>query len=113
MLVTLLYKPGNSNRSIPVFSCYHLFNSSDVHPFSPLPLLPTLKMSQLGLSFNSTVIFAHDAWSGYLSEAQRFFPNSASRVALLVFINIPLIVVLLNVLRQLVSSRASLPTLCH
>jgi hypothetical protein len=57
----------------------------------------------MGLSLNSTVILTHDTWSGYLSEAQKLLPSSASRLALLAFINIPLVAVLLNVLRQLVS----------
>ncbi|KAH9987308.1 cytochrome P450 [Russula compacta] len=56
----------------------------------------------LGFGFNSTVIPTHDTWSGYLVDAQRFLPNSASRVALLAFINIPVIAIVLNVLRQLV-----------
>jgi hypothetical protein len=54
-------------------------------------------MSLPGLSLSS--------WSTYLSEAQNLLPNSASRLALLALINIPLFAVLLNVLRQLVSSR--------
>lgn len=74
---------------------------------------PPVKMSQIGLSLNSTVMLTQEYWSGYLSEAQKFLPNSVSRVALLAFINIPLVAVLLNVLRQLVSFGASSPTLCH
>ncbi|KAI9511821.1 cytochrome P450 [Russula earlei] len=54
------------------------------------------------LGLNSTVFPLHDTWSGYLVEAQRYLPNSTSRFALLAFINIPLIAVVLNVLRQLV-----------
>ena len=59
----------------------------------------------MGLGLNSTVILNYDTWSNYLSDAQTFLPNSPSRVALLALINIPLIVVFLNVLRQLVSSK--------
>jgi len=49
----------------------------------------------MGLGFDSTVIPA-------LHEAQKYLPDSGSRLALLVFINIPVIAVALNVLRQLV-----------
>jgi len=62
--------------------------------------------SAMGLGLNSTVILNY-----YLSEAQTFLPTSPSRVALLAFINIPIIVVFLNVLRQLVSSKSSSSTL--
>jgi sterol 14-demethylase len=51
--------------------------------------------------------------SAYLLEAQRYLPDSAFRLALLAFINIPVIAVVLNVLRQLVRSRASSLTLCR
>lgn len=64
----------------------------------------------LGFGFNSTVVLTHDTWSGYLVDAQRYLPNSASRIALLAFINIPVIAIVLNVLRQLVRLRTSLPT---
>ncbi|KAH9994776.1 cytochrome P450 [Russula vinacea] len=37
----------------------------------------------------------------YLLEAQRYLPDSASRLALLAFVNIPVIAIVLNVLRQL------------
>ncbi|KAH9031787.1 cytochrome P450 [Lactarius pseudohatsudake] len=56
----------------------------------------------MGFSFNSTVLPAHDAWSGYLADAHKFLPDSTLRLALLAFINIPIIVIVLNVLRQLV-----------
>ncbi|KAH8994997.1 cytochrome P450 [Lactarius akahatsu] len=56
----------------------------------------------MGFSFNSTVLPAHDAWSGYLADAHKFLPDSTLRLALLAFINIPVIVIVLNVLRQLV-----------
>jgi sterol 14-demethylase len=64
----------------------------------------------MGFGLNSTLIPVHDNWSGYLVEAQKFLPDSASRVALLTFINIPVIVIVLNVLRQLVRLRSILPT---
>ncbi|KAF8273285.1 cytochrome P450 [Lactarius quietus] len=56
----------------------------------------------MGFSFNSTGLPAHDAWSGYLAEAQRYLPDSTPRLALLAFINIPIIAIVLNVLRQLI-----------
>jgi len=67
--------------------------------------------SAMGLGLNSTAILNYDTWSNYLSEAQTFLPHSVSRVALLALINIPIIVVFLNVLRQLVSSKSSTSTL--
>ncbi|KAH9960902.1 cytochrome P450 [Russula dissimulans] len=55
----------------------------------------------MALAFNSTIIPA---------EAQRYLPHSTWHVALFAFINIPLIAVVLNVLRQLVLPRnPSLP----
>ncbi|KAI0267751.1 cytochrome P450 [Gloeopeniophorella convolvens] len=64
----------------------------------------------MGLSFNSTMLPTADAWSGYLAEAQNLLPTSVSRVALLAFINIPVIAIVLNVLRQLIMPRdPSLP----
>ena len=73
--------------------------------------------STMGLGLNSTVILNYDTWSNYLSEAQTFLPNSVSRIALLAFINIPIIAVFLNVLRQLVSPKSSSSTTstltCH
>ena len=62
----------------------------------------------MGFGFNSTVLSAHDAWSGYLSEANKYLPNSTSRFALLAFINIPVIAIVLNVLRQLVRRKGPL-----
>ena len=56
----------------------------------------------MGLGFDSTVIPTHHTWLTYLHEAQRYLPDSRFRLALLVFVNIPVIVVLLNVIRQLV-----------
>jgi hypothetical protein len=67
--------------------------------------------SLMGLGLNSTAILNYDTWSNYLSEAQTFLPTSPSRVALLAFINIPIIAVFLNVLRQLVGSESSSTTL--
>jgi hypothetical protein len=52
---------------------------------------------------NSTLITAaDDSWSGY-------FPDSPSRIALLAFINVPLIAIAFNVLRQLVRRIVTLP----
>lgn len=67
----------------------------------------------MGLDFDSTVITAHHTWLAYLHQAQRYLPDSRSRLALLVFINIPVIVVVLNVLRQLVRIKAPSPVLCR
>jgi len=65
----------------------------------------------MGLGFNSTIIPIHNTWSGYLIEAQRYLPDSTWRVALFAFINIPVIAIVLNVLRQLVRPRTSSPAL--
>lgn len=62
------------------------------------------------MGLDSTVIPAVHTWS---LEAQRYLTDSPSRIALLVFINIPVIVIVLNVLRQLVRSRAPSLTLCR
>ena len=70
-----------------------------------LTTLFSVTASTMGLSFNSTVLPAHDAWSGYLAEAHKYLPDSRIRIALLAFINIPIIVIVLNVLRQLVRLR--------
>jgi hypothetical protein len=59
----------------------------------------------MGFGFNSTVLPAHGDWSGYLAEAHKYLPDSTPRLALLAFINIPIIVIVLNVLRQLVRLR--------
>ncbi len=64
--------------------------------------------STMGFGFNSTVLPAHDAWSGYLAEVHQYLPDSTPRVVLLAFINIPVIAIVLNVLRQLVRLRGSL-----
>lgn len=58
----------------------------------------------MGFGFDSTV-------TAYLHEAQRYLPDSGSRLAILVFINIPVIAVVLNVLRQLVRIKPSSPML--
>ncbi|KAI0280835.1 cytochrome P450 [Russula aff. rugulosa BPL654] len=64
----------------------------------------------MGLGFDSMVISTHHTWLAYLHEAQRFLPESRTRLALLVFINIPVIAVVLNILRQLIFPRdSSLP----
>lgn len=67
----------------------------------------------MGLGFDSTVFPAHHTWLAYLQEAQRYLPDSRSRLALLVFINIPVIAVILNVLRQLVRLKVSSLILCR
>jgi len=71
----------------------------------------------MGLGFDSTVIATHHTWLTYLHEAQRYLPDSKPRLALLVLINIPVIAVLLNVLRQLVRlkkpPRICLLLMCH
>ena len=82
------------------------------YSFAFLGLLPTssslsLKTSAMGLGFDSTVIPAHHTWLAYLHEAQRYLPDSRYRLALLVFINVPVMVVILNVLRQLVRLKTS------
>jgi sterol 14-demethylase len=56
----------------------------------------------MGLGFDSSVIPTQHTWSAYLLEAQSYLPDSPSYLALLAFINIPVIVIVLNVLRQLV-----------
>ena len=63
----------------------------------------------MGLGLDSTT---HHSLSAYLLEAQRYLPDSASRLALLAFVNIPVIAIVLNVLRQLVRPRTSSLTLC-
>ena len=72
---------------------------------------PSRKTSAMGLGFDSIVIPAHHTWLAYLHEAPRYLPDSGFRLALLVFINIPIIVVVLNVLRQLVRLKISSPIL--
>jgi sterol 14-demethylase len=56
---------------------------------------------------NGTLPFS-DAWSDYLAQAQAYFPVSNLRLALVLLINTPVIVILLNVLQQLVSFRISI-----
>jgi len=53
-------------------------------------------------SLNATVSVS-DAWSGYLAHAQDHLRHN-SRIALILLINAPVLAVLLNVLRQLVST---------
>jgi sterol 14-demethylase len=65
----------------------------------------------MGLNLNDVIVLTDDTWFSYPFDNQKFFLNSTSRVALLAFINIPIIAILLNVLRQLVSSKAHSPTL--
>ncbi len=66
----------------------------------------------MGLDFDSTVISTH-TWSAYLYKAQKYLPDSGSRLALLVFINIPVIALIFNVLRQLVRPILSSLMLCR
>lgn len=66
----------------------------------------------MGLGFDSTVIPAHHTWLSHLHEVQRYLPESRTRLALLALINIPLIAVVLNILRQLVRLEAFSPILC-
>lgn len=61
----------------------------------------------MGFGLNSTLLPAHGDWSGYLAEAHKYLPDSTPRLALLAFINIPIIAIVLNVLRQLVRLRLS------
>ncbi len=67
----------------------------------------------LGLGLDS----AHHTWLAHLYEAQRYLPESGSFLALLVFINIPVIAVVLNVLHQLVRPISfwllNLPLMCY
>ncbi|KAI0058678.1 lanosterol 14-alpha-demethylase [Artomyces pyxidatus] len=63
------------------------------------------------MAFNTTTFVpSSDAWSGFLVEAQKIFPTSTARLALLALVNIPVIAIVLNVLRQLILPRdRSLP----
>lgn len=51
---------------------------------------------------NVTAVPPIDGWAGYVAEAQKYLPPP-SRLALLCLINVPILAVVLNVLRQLVS----------
>jgi sterol 14-demethylase len=66
----------------------------------------------MGSCFDSTVIATHHTWLTYLHEAQRYIPDSKTRLALLVLVNIPVIVVVLNVLRQSVRLKNLLAYTC-
>ena len=50
-------------------------------------------------------------WSGYLTDAQAHFQNN-SRLALLLLINTPIIVIILNILQQLVRGLHSYGIIC-
>ncbi|KAI0029351.1 lanosterol 14-alpha-demethylase [Vararia minispora EC-137] len=56
------------------------------------------------MALNTTIPHAFlgspEAWQGFVGEAQKYMPSSG-RLALLAFVNIPLIAIVLNVLRQL------------
>ncbi|THH06448.1 hypothetical protein EW145_g4083 [Phellinidium pouzarii] len=61
------------------------------------------------MAANGSLIFSADAWSGYVQQAQEHLPSS-SRLLLIGLINIPTIIVLLNVTWQLIKPRErSLP----
>jgi len=53
------------------------------------------------MSFSNGTVPLSDAWSGYLADAQSHLQNN-SRLILAVLVNIPIIAILLNVIRQLV-----------
>ncbi|KAF8071865.1 lanosterol 14-alpha-demethylase [Lyophyllum atratum] len=53
---------------------------------------------------NGTLPFK-DVWSAYLADAQTYFPQSNSRLALLLILNTPVIAILLNVLWQFIAPR--------
>ena len=55
------------------------------------------------MSFNGTIA-STEMWSSVWDEAQKHLPSSTPRLALLAFINIPIIAIVLNVLRQLAST---------
>ncbi|KZV61731.1 cytochrome P450 [Peniophora sp. CONT] len=67
------------------------------------------------MAFNGTSILgvpvpAQDAWSGFVAEAQKYLPQTYSQLALLAFVNLPIIAIVLNVLRQTILPRdKSLP----
>jgi hypothetical protein len=74
---------------------------------------PSLKTSAVMLDFDSTVVSTHHTLLAYLHEARRYLPDSGARLALLVFINIPVLAVVLNALRQLVRLKTASPMLCR
>lgn len=55
-------------------------------------------------TMNVTTALPVDGWAGYAAEAQKFFPSS-TRLALLCLINVPVLAVILNVLKQLVRAQ--------
>ena len=68
------------------------------------------------MAFNATrppaFLGSPEAWQGFVDEAQKYMPSSG-RLALLALVNIPLLAVILNVLRQLVSSLLQLFVSVH
>lgn len=58
-----------------------------------------LTLRSTAMEFNATAVPSSDAWSGYLAEAQK---HLSSRMIILALINIPVMAVVLNVLKQLV-----------
>ncbi|KAA1467603.1 cytochrome P450 [Dentipellis sp. KUC8613] len=56
------------------------------------------------MAFNVTAIPSSDAWSGYLAEAHKHLPTTP-RLILLALVNIPVLAIVLNVLRQLIIPR--------
>lgn len=57
------------------------------------------------MAFNGTNILGvppQDVWSGFVVEGQKYLPQTYSRLALLALINVPIIAIFLNVIRQIV-----------
>lgn len=53
---------------------------------------------------NVTTALPVDGWAGYAAEAQKHLPPP-TRLALLCLLNVPILAVVLNVLKQLVRAR--------
>jgi sterol 14-demethylase len=56
----------------------------------------------MSIVVNDTAPFS-DAWAGYLAHAQANLPPLNTRAILLLLVNAPLLAIVLNILRQLVS----------
>ena len=56
----------------------------------------------MALNSTSFPVLSSDAWSGYVQQAQAHLP-SQSRLLLLGLVNLPVVIVILNALRQVVS----------
>ena len=63
-----------------------------------LPLIAIMATAQWNTSLPLS-----DAWSGYLAEAQAQITTLNTRAVLLLLVNIPVLAIAVNVLRQLVS----------